>query len=138
MSSSESWKPSKHGGAGIRRTDELDKLRPDVREAVDAFDIGARIGMTFGNKGWNIIRAELLRLAGVEAQLGEVCSIWTRDKESAVRFLDRAEKAEAELAALKTRIEEAPVVTINDSGHIIGDGYVPSLRGKHARLVVEG
>lgn len=126
-------------------TDELDKLRPDVREAVDAFDIGARIGMTFGNKGWNIIRAELLRLAKENtsrpANTNETIDLMAT-------WINRAQNAEAELAALKARIAEAPTAQLIDQGRAVQqwcvratDGNLlalpPALSGKRVRLVVD-
>lgn len=116
---------------------DLDALRPEVQEAVDAFDIGARMGMTFGNKGWNIIRAELLRLADENKRMRGI--IETLDIEGH----RRAEKAEAELAALRAKIEGAPLTTFRRA--MLGTPHAwveekfacPEWIGKCVRLVVE-
>ena len=73
---------------------DLDTLRPEVREAAEEID---EILGSFGNEEWKAIRAELLRLAMIEtdALIALDCEHdWQVEHE-------RAEKAEAELAALK-------------------------------------
>lgn len=119
--------------------DELEDLRPEVREALIDFDswMGSfeYADGELPRERFCIIRAELLRLAG---ERDELRTAYTSASQSRDYWKECAGRASSDLASLKARIEEAPVVTINDSGHIIGDGYVPSLRGKHARLVVEG
>lgn len=118
---------------------DLDKLRPDVREAVDAFDIGARIGMTFGNKGWNIIRAELLRLQEEEIALSDLVQSQAKILTGVANALkgepgrlhlhshhDLAEVAQsivAELAALKARIAGSARVEVTLGCAI--DGEIP-------------
>ena len=95
-------------------TDELENLRPEVREAVQELDGKAYPGSRT-HEHWLTIRAELLRLAGVEA----------------------------ELAALKARIAEAPVsivgrCALNSSPEYNIVTSCSPLDGKRVALVVLG
>ena len=95
---------------------DLAGLPEDVREHVANMDARNTV-----NGSWNAIRAELLRLAS--------------SFESAEQFgrnqHERAEHAEAELAALKRRIAEAPIVLCevkdgaDEDDDDIGTFYMP-------------
>lgn len=84
---------------------DLDTLRPEVRKAVQELDGKAYPGSRT-HEHWLTIRDELLRLACE-------CAMIPRAQLLAnfAAANERAEKAEAELAALKARIAVAPVVT---------------------------
>ena len=89
---------------------DLDTLRPEVREAVNVFD-------TLGtNRPWRVIRAELLRLAKENADLLSTIEldeqVWVQRDETMHRWIERSRNAEAELAALKARIAEAPIAQV--------------------------
>lgn len=103
---------------------ELDTLRPEVREAFLYLD-------RFENcpSGWTTIRAELLRLANENLEFRKdmadvMMAIGGSDTRlvvgqspsiqytAAVSLRHRADKAEAELAALRARIADAPVATL--------------------------
>lgn len=113
-------------------TDDLDNLRPEVREALEVCTRGVDC-VSFGDDDApQVIRAELLRLTKENARLsGRMCLVCgaandaacpQRDDtfspctfdpspvDAARDFLRRATKAEAELAALKARIAEAKTV----------------------------
>ena len=114
-------------------TDPLDTLRPEVRRAIESLDVRA-------DEDWSeyfIIRGELLRLAGE-------CAMIPRAQLLAnfAAANERAEKAEAELAALKARIADGWLCGVsNDAcpGNFDAAIYcLPSrFRGKRVRLVVE-
>ena len=162
-------------------TDDLDTLRPEVREAVAAIDKGNGVFVNGddcdGGIAWATARAELLRLADENARLNKIESLateqrlqmedvelylmdvsqpddedapWCDRMKSAIELLvqdcndavGQKNKAEAELAALKARIAEAPVasVRVDDRMHVsIGArsnavDFVP-LHTKHVALV---
>lgn len=94
---------------------DLYTLRPEVQKSSDFMDTH-----TVWTAEWKIIRAELLRLAGIES----------------------------EFAALKARVAEAPTAQLIDQGRAVQqwcvratDGSLlalpPALSGKRVRLVVE-
>ena len=83
-------------------TDDLDTLRLEVREAVKNFDdlLGG-----FGDVRefrWQTIRAELLRLTDDCARLVDCINAQPPTRRS---LIDRAERAEAELAAAQNTID---------------------------------
>ena len=87
-------------------TDELDTLRPEVREAFSRLNQDVHLSpQSFMD--WTIIRAELLRLAALE-QNAKLPDLMARANRLIARGAanERAEKAEAELAALKARIAD--------------------------------
>lgn len=113
---------------------ELDNLRPEVREAVREFDGKAYPGSRT-HECWQTIRAELLRLAGE-------CTMIPRAQLLAnlAAANERAEKAEAELEALKARIADGWLCGVSNdkcSGNFDAAIYcLPSrFRGKRVRLV---
>ncbi len=71
---------------------DLDNLRPEVREVI--FEIECRHNV----RGWKTVRAELLRLARENDEWQARCLQFQRERD----------KAQAELAAVKARIAEAP------------------------------
>ena len=85
---------------------ELDKLRPEVRDALMHIRPSAH---RFAINSWNCVRAELLRLAARNAELEAKA---TRDHDWVSDLLADNKRAEAELAAIKARIAEAPVATL--------------------------
>ena len=115
---------------------DLDALRPEIREAVEVMD--ARVS----HATWQPIRAELLRLAAIEADalIALDCEHdWQVEHE-------RAEKAEAELVTLRATIAESPVYEIPLSKPKSEDGWARviesvrnerSVRGKRVRLLVD-
>lgn len=152
---------------------DLDTLRPEVQQALAWLKSGVRPG-TRSFDGWSVIRAELLRLGGIETslrdiigKLQEIIYRWLPDvrdcdepwNEQAAddayglmcyagedqpkygdQILNRAQKAEAELAALKARIAEAQecgVVALCGGGASLSHEPYPSLVGKRVRLVVD-
>lgn len=124
-------------------TDELDPQRPEVREAVQELDGKAYPGSRTHER-WQTIRAELLRLADENAQLRDVLADRDMDREMAAQANKRAAHAEAELAALRGRVAEAPISTCGDvhAETMGGCDYCmlqapPQLSGKRVRLVVE-
>ena len=102
-------------------TDDLDTLRLEVATALGFIERNLKYGDGTACEGdVEIIRAELQRLANENAdlQLRKEVDIeqsvedhkWHCDEEDRLR--DRAEKVEAELAALKARIAEAPIAQV--------------------------
>ena len=95
-------------------TDEMAGLPEDVREHVANMDAHNTV-----NGSWNAVRAELLRLARENADLHKTFdaktvhvsipspTMYAEFENYARPFKQRAERAEAELAALKRRIAEA-------------------------------
>ena len=127
-------------------TDELDTLRPEVREAIN--DIDSRLPDDYW---WTTVSTELRRLADECATL-KAQSIHPRAQLLIMlgHANDRAERAEAELAALKARIAEAPAAVVQVAPGAVKasfHGYAcfeyaaenlqSKLRGKRVRLVVE-
>ena len=97
-------------------TDELDTLRPEVRKIINREDACIKSGdtlVTISRKSWEVIRAELARLADAHATQ-KAQSIHPRAQLLIMlgHANDRAEKAEAELAALKARIAEALIAQV--------------------------
>lgn len=88
---------------------ELDKLRPEVAAAVRTMS-----GEAGGNRddAYDVIEAELLRLARENETLIAKCAVLMSLRK---RHRARAERAESELAALKRRIADAPVVECTPS-----------------------
>lgn len=97
---------------------ELDKLRPEVAAAVRTMS-----GEAGGNRddAYDVIEAELLRLARENETLTAKCAVLMSLRK---RHRANAERAEAELAALKARIAEAPDATL-------------TYRGKRCRLLLD-
>lgn len=90
-------------------TADLSALPQHVREAAELFDIDAEKGTRYTrHDDWQTIRAELLRLAGENAELHAFRDTLMCTEQAAS---ERAERAESELAALRKRIAEAPVGT---------------------------
>jgi hypothetical protein len=76
-------------------TNDLSALPQPVREAVELFDIDAEKGTRYTrHDDWQIIRAELLQLANERWAV-----VATRNA-----AIQRAERAESELAALRKRV----------------------------------
>ncbi len=126
---------------GLNAMNDLDTLRPEVREALDR--LVYFLTGTHNHNDFYTIRAELLRLAGIEAYF-ELHAPPTPAEWHAAN--ERAEKAEAELAALKARIAEAPVYEIPVTKPRTETGWagvvesvknLEALRGKRVLLVVE-
>lgn len=111
--------------------DELEKLRPEVRKAVQELDGKAYPGSQTHTR-WQTIRAELLRLAMIETD-----ALIALDCEHDWQVMrERAERAEAELAALKARIFQGIILDVDDLAR--GHAGLPSeWRGKRVLLVVE-
>jgi hypothetical protein len=105
--------------------DELEKLRPEVRNAVVGADKAFNHTGLFAEPYWQTIRAELLRLTDDCARLVDCINAQPPTRRS---LIDRAERAEAELAALKARIAALPVEYRDDGWwHVLA----------HTHLVVE-
>lgn len=123
----------------------LDNLRPEVQEALRILGFGivqepsSPFTASLGNR-LDLIRVELLRLVDMNAT---IASWYCCNSE-------RLHKVETELAALKARIEDAPMAavrTVTDGMGGITRTYVcresqsdiglPSLDGKRVHLVVE-
>lgn len=122
---------------------DLDALRPEVREAVEYMDTGGVARIAAG--GWRIIRAELLRLTDDNARLRDPEGEWI-NRGALDHWKDRAERAEAELAALKARIAEAPVAYLtsktgvgpcNVASMAHGVVFDSSSYGKSVRVVLD-
>ena len=101
-------------------TDDLGTLRPEVRGALERMIVLCSAANKTGK--WmradcdTVIIAELLRLAKAEFELMLALQdrLGVQDEYAVVAkgWQERAERAEAELAALKARIAEAPVATL--------------------------
>ena len=76
---------------------DLETLRPEVREAVVGADKAFNHTGLFAEPYWQIIRAELLRLAEIEKERWSVVA--TRNA-----AIERTEKAESELAEARETI----------------------------------
>ena len=100
---------------------DLSALPQPVREAAELFDIDAEKGTRYTrHDDWQTIRAELLRLTGENAELRSIVERIGHELGIAVH---EEHKAESELAALRKRIADAPVVTL---GAIVrGDVVMP-------------
>lgn len=94
--------------------DELAGLPEDVREAVEYVERWVR-----DDTDWQKVRAELLRLAREVVQSRTDVRV---AREMVRPFRERAERAEAELAALKRRIAEAPTATVFGTTHLTDTG----------------
>ena len=94
-------------GEGVRAMIELETLRPEVAAAIRTM-----CGEAGGNRddAYDVIEVELLRLADENKRMRGI--IETLDVEGH----RRAEKAEAELAAVRARIADAPVATLVFTG----------------------
>lgn len=132
---------------------ELEGLCESLRAAMDSL----RVGHTH-NPAWNMVRDELIRLARENAGLRSRCNVFVQStarfrgdaeraeseceklradaddyRDAISEAVGRTQRAESELAALRKRIEEAPVVEWSryfDYGE-------SSLVGKRVRLVEE-
>jgi hypothetical protein len=120
--------------------DETEKLRPEVRRIAGLFNDSLKTRSAFSD-GWRTIRAELLRLADECATL-KAQSIYPR-AELLANFAaanERAEKADAELAALKARIAQAPIATLvygqADMLSVLSAENADDWAGKTVRLLV--
>lgn len=101
----------------MNNPDELAGLPEDVREALSYFAAAETALEGEGHNGtmYATIRAELVRLARENAELQQ-----SLDRLHGARFSDRAcaalkdraERAEAELTALRRRIAEAPTMRL--------------------------
>ncbi|HJR11438.1 MAG TPA: hypothetical protein VJ823_08465 [Rhodanobacteraceae bacterium] len=118
---------------------DLNTLRPEVRMALEVCDRDLPETWHSQTTQWGVIRAELLRLnGGLNAErLGHETYI---AKYTAMR--ERAERAEAELAVIRERLEGAPQADVKEVH--IGVRYGKILEtmpakwiGKRVRLVVE-
>ena len=111
---------------------DLDTLRPEVRDAINRTDMTVEMFdtlVTVNRDDYDIIRAELLLLAQ-ELHGTPPIEIYNE-------AVERAERAESELAALKARIGEAPVgvVNVDDRGcEFVSVDFAENTR---VRLVVE-
>lgn len=115
---------------------ELDKLRPEVAAAIRTMS-----GEAGGNRddAYDVIEAELLRLAEVElsrrAERIEALAEANRQRE-------RAERAESALAELRAKVESAPVgvyaATAADHGVVHTHRWIAAdLIGKRVRLLLD-
>jgi chromosome segregation ATPase len=128
----------------LRLTDENARLRERVSDTERFRDVHIRAAGIFRKRAEKA-EAELLRLADDCARLVDCINAQPPTRRS---LIDRAERAEAELAALKARIAEAPTAQLIDQGRAVQQWYVratdgsllalpPALSGKRVRLVVE-
>ena len=97
---------------------ELAGLSAEMRDAIAMFDADAIPG-DMQTSAWTTIRAELLRLARENAEVHNALRL---RMQHLAHMRERAEHAEAELTALKRRIEEAPVYKC-DADVISGRDY---------------
>ena len=120
---------------------ELDTLRPEVADAVSALDETTCMTNP-GLKWYATIRAELLRLARNDADARIALDADHDWKE----MYERAKKAEAELAAVKARIADAPVAYLtsktgvgpcNVASMAHGVVFDSSSYGKSVRVVLD-
>ena len=91
---------------------DLDTLRPEVREAMTRLERYLHItigGKHFRENTYDIIRTELLRLTDDCARLVDCINAQPPTRR---RLIDRAERAEAELAALKQREQDAATALV--------------------------
>ena len=95
---------------------DLDTLRPEVREALDG--LSYFLTGTHNHHDFYTIRAELLRLAGVESELAAL----------------KARIAEAEVAELPKDFDTTHPMS---AGIYITSGTASALIGKRVRLLVE-
>lgn len=121
---------------------DLDTLRPEVRETIAYEERAVEPGdtlMAVRVTNWELLRAELRRLAEEKHGLREYVHAYGV-------AIKRAERAEAELAALKARIAEAEVAELPrdfdtthpmSAGIYITGGTASALIGKRVRLLVE-
>lgn len=96
---------------------ELDTLRPEVQEALDEIDDCMRMDIKVVPVGaLGVVRTALLRLAKENADLLSTIEldeqVWIQRDETMHKWIDRARKAEAELAAIKAMIAKAPMVPV--------------------------
>ena len=118
---------------------DLDTMRPEVREAIEYLHDAATLGNGTPLDEAAHVRtlcAELLRLVDENKRMRGI--IETLDIEGH----RRAEKAEAELAALKARIADAPMGVTRVCPYVVcidieGDEPYLIAAGKNVRLVVE-
>lgn len=118
----------------------LDNLRPEVRDAINRQDRQEKCDEYCPVcEDRATIRAELLRLANENANYGK--SVVEQYKRG-VYWMYRAKEAEAELAALKAKIEAAPLTTFRRA--MLGTPHAwveekfacPEWIGKRVRLMV--
>lgn len=138
---------------GCDAMDDLDILRPEVQEALAIMDRDCPETIDGLRTAWGILRDELLRLDSETDRLHRVACEQLRRAQKAeaelLRLMDEntlnregIKHAHAELAAIKARVESAPIVAIANIGDpviVLPDHLtVPnSLKGKRVRLVVE-
>lgn len=120
--------------------DELEGLAEDVREAIGALYMDGRLDLP----KLDAVVAELIRLARENAELRESVRKANSQAERFERecYLhgDRAERAESELAALRKRIADAPVISVSRhpiSGVMRAVVSDPNLDGKRVRLLLD-
>ena len=147
---------------------DLDTLRPEVRSALGAMVRADVCRDSVPTDAFDIIRAELLRLAGECATLSELLDSARMDRIDEFRHANKVEAelaaaqntinaqqdtmgalkqklalSEGELAALKAKIEAAPLTTFRSA--MVGTPHAwveekfacPEWIGKRVRLVVE-
>jgi hypothetical protein len=144
---------------GCKAIADPNTLRPEVREALKSTELTVEMFdtlVTMDRADYDTIRAELLRLAEAEKERGELLRLLAEEiveaRETSKLLNRRAQVAEAELAALKARIEAAEVFTCY-AAIISGRDYdyisailrhddpayqYPDLDGKRVQLLVEG
>jgi hypothetical protein len=134
-------------------TDDLSTLPQPAREAVEICDRDLPFYTERPSDHWSEpsawykVRAELLRLVAENEALRSKCNVLMS---GSTRHLGRAERVEAELAALRARIAEAPVASVQRVSDYMGgierqyvcyesDSIIdiPALHNKRVRLVVE-
>lgn len=94
---------------GYDAMNDLETLRPEVREAINRTDMAVEMFdtlVTVNRDDYDLIRTELLRLADGNARMRGI--IETLD----MAGQRRADRAEAELAALRKRVDNAPTGTL--------------------------
>lgn len=118
---------------------ELEKLKPEVREALEDIDDCMRMDIKVVPVGaLGVIRAELVRLARDNEALRSKCNVIMS---GSTQHLGRAERAESELAALKRRIAEAPTAVVKQFyANLTLEPFDPpawALRDKPVRLLLD-
>lgn len=125
---------------------ELDKLKPEVREAYSTLDAevspSGRVSYE-AYRAWCTIHAELVRMARDNEALRGKCNVIMS---GSTQHLGRAERAESELAALKRRIAESPVVECPPDKPTTEDGWLQVIewakgvnwtKGRRVRLLLD-
>jgi len=107
---------------------EIDKLPPEVAEAIERADAAFHHTGLFDEPAWAIIRAHLRRLAEENARLRESAQQIERECleawKQATHSRSCATVAEAERDALKARIAEAWRAMCREDGGLVGPSLI--------------